>query len=221
LRQARERDLVVATRALFDERGMQEAPIEEIARSVGIARGLVYRHFSSKEELFVLTVTDYLRELGDQLEDAIADERSPSAQLESLTESFARYCQRYPAFLDCSLALMRRPASELRESVSESVWLRLGGGMGRCIGAVATVLHSGREDGSFAVADPDYTANVLWTQGLGMMHLARIRVGLRESAPGLPELFAVSPEDVARSCVESALNLAGAGADDGRPPPPA
>jgi AcrR family transcriptional regulator len=38
---------------------MQHAPIEEIAKAVGIARGLVYRQFSSKEELFVLTVTDY------------------------------------------------------------------------------------------------------------------------------------------------------------------
>ena len=30
--EARERELVAATRALFDERGMQDAPIEEIAR---------------------------------------------------------------------------------------------------------------------------------------------------------------------------------------------
>ncbi|HLM26309.1 MAG TPA: TetR/AcrR family transcriptional regulator [Thermoleophilaceae bacterium] len=210
LRQARERDLVAATRAVFDERGMQEAPIEEIARTVGIARGLVYRHFSSKEELFVLTVTDYLRELGDLLEDAVASEPRPRGQLESLTESFARYCQRYPAFLDCSLALMRRPARDLREIVSESVWLRLGGGMGRCIGAVGAVLHAGREDGSFEVSDPDYTANVLWTQGLGMMHLARIRVGLRQTTPGVPELFTVSPEAVVESCVHSALALAGA-----------
>ena len=51
LRRERERDLVRATRALFDERGLQDAPIEEIARAVGIARGLIYRQFSSKEEL--------------------------------------------------------------------------------------------------------------------------------------------------------------------------
>ncbi len=209
LRQLRERDLVNATRALFDERGLQEAPIEEIARTVGIARGLVYRHFSSKEELFVLTVTDYLRELGDLLEEAVAAEADLPGQLERLTEAFARYCQRYPAFLDCSLALMRRPAGDLREIVSESVWLRLGAGMGRCIGAVGDVLHAGRDDGSFSVADPDYTANVLWTQGLGMMHLARIKVGLRQGTGGLPELFPVSAEDVVESCVQSALALAG------------
>ena len=51
MRRERERDLVRATRALFDERGMQDAPIEEIARAVGIARGLIYRHFSSKQAL--------------------------------------------------------------------------------------------------------------------------------------------------------------------------
>ena len=71
LRQTREQDLIAATRALFDERGIQDAPIDEIARTVGIARGLVYRLFSSKEELYVLTVTDYLRELDTVLDEAI------------------------------------------------------------------------------------------------------------------------------------------------------
>jgi hypothetical protein len=46
---------------------------------------------------------------------------------------------------------------------------------------------------------------VLWTQTLGAMHLARIRVGMRHLAPGMPELFKVTPQQVVRSCVESAL----------------
>ncbi len=72
------------------------------------------------------------------------------------------------------------------------------------------MLHAGREDGTFDVSDPDYTANVLWTQGLGMMHLARIKVGLRQRPPGPPELFTVRSEAVVDSCVHSALALAGA-----------
>ena len=56
----REQDIVDATRALFDERGMQEVPIDDIARAVGLSRALIYRHFSSKEELLILTVTRYL-----------------------------------------------------------------------------------------------------------------------------------------------------------------
>jgi len=67
-RRAREREIVAATRSLFDERGLQDAPIEDIARAVGINKALIYRHFSSKEELYVLTVTSYLAELSERLE---------------------------------------------------------------------------------------------------------------------------------------------------------
>jgi AcrR family transcriptional regulator len=210
LRQVRERDLVAATRALFDERGMQDAQIEEIARAAGIARGLVYRHFSSKEELYVLTVTHYLDELAELLEEAVSGEASPSVRLERCTEAFARYCHRYPAFLDSSQALMRRRALELREIVSESVWLRLGQGMGRCLECVASVLRAGVEAGEFEVDDPDYMANVLWTQALGVMHLARIRVGVRQAAADVPALFSVTPDQVVESCVRGAVVLVGA-----------
>src|ERR687893_1159353 len=92
LHRVRERELVEATRALFDERGMQDAPIEEIAKAVGIARGIIYRHFSSKEELYVLTVTDYLDELERLLEAAVEGDGDPALRLERCTEAYARYC---------------------------------------------------------------------------------------------------------------------------------
>jgi AcrR family transcriptional regulator len=204
---SRERDLIAATRALFDERGMQEAQVEEIARAAGIARGLLYRHFSSKEELYVLTVTDYLDELAELLEEAVAGDDPPTVRLERCTDAFARYCRRYPAFLDSSQALMRRPARELSDIVSESVWLRLGQSMARCLECVAGVLRAGAETGEFDVPDADYMANVLWTQALGVMHLARLRAGVREASPGAPALFRITPDRVIESCVRGALLL--------------
>jgi AcrR family transcriptional regulator len=207
LRQVRERELVLATRSLFDERGMQHAPIEEIAKAVGIARGLVYRQFSSKEELFVLTVTDYLDELGDLLAEIMAREREPVGRLTAGVEAYAGFCRRYPAFLDCALSLMHRPAMELRGMVSESVWLRLGQGMSRCVSHLTETLRDGTAAGAFEVEDPDYLANVIWTQVLGTMHLARVGVGVRELSPGVPDLFSVAPDDVIRTCVDSALAL--------------
>jgi len=204
LRQIRERDLVLATRTLFDERGMQDAPIDQIAKAAGIARGLVYRHFSSKEELFVLTVTDYLAELADVLEAAICRARTPATRLERCAEAYARFCVRYPAFIDSALSLMRRPARDLQDIVSESVWLRLGQGMARCSDQLAAVLREGTDSGDFQVEDPDYMANYLWTSTLGAMHLARIRVGVRQGAQGMPVLFAVEPDDVVRTCVATA-----------------
>src|SRR5687768_5976422 len=204
MRRARERDLVAATRSLFDERGVQDVPIEEIARAVGIARGLIYREFSSKEELFVLTVTDYLAELAELIGTALTGSDEPEKQLELGMEAYARFCLRYPAFLDCSLSLMRRPAMELRDQVSESVWLRLGQGMARCIEPLTQILRD------LEAEDPEYAANVIWTQTLGTMHLARSRVGLRELGPGVPDLFRIDSDRLVASCVAAALALAAA-----------
>ena len=204
LHRARERGLVQATRALFDERGMQDAPIEEIAKAVGIARGLIYRQFASKEELYVLTVTDYLDELAGVLDEAFGTEAEPAAQLERGVRAYAEFCSRYPAFLDCSLSLMRRPAMELNAAVSDSVWLRLGSGMARCVEMLTRTLRA------LGAGDPDVLAAVMWTQVLGAMHVARTRVGIREAQPDVPELFPISSDQVIDAVVASALATAGA-----------
>ena len=203
-RQDRERSLVQATRALFDERGMQDAPIEEIAKAVGIARGLIYRQFASKEELYVLTVTDYLDELAVTLEEAFGAEDAPGVRLERGIRAYAEFCARYPAFLDCSLSLMQRPAMDLNAAVSESVWLRLGQGMAACVEMLTRTLRALDAD------DPDVLAGVMWTQVLGAMHLARTRVGIREVERRVPELFPIEPVQVIEAVVASALATAGA-----------
>ena len=209
VRRTREQELVAATRRLFDERGMQDAPIEEIAKAVGIARGLIYRVFSSKEELFVLTVTDYLAELDDVLAAAVAPDGEPVEQLERWARAYAGFCERYPAFLDCALSLMQRPARDLHAILSESVWFRLGQAIAQCVDHVSRLLRDGTAAGAFAVEDPDYTATVLWTQTLGIMHLARIRVVVRQAAPGVPELVPVTSEQVVETCVDAALSCVG------------
>ena len=169
--------------------------MEEIARAVGINKALIYRVFSSKEELFVLTVTHYLDELRE-----VALE--PHEGLRDALDRFTRFCLRYPAFLDCALSLMRRPAEELRERVGEGTWLRLGASMSACLAPLARILA---DEG---VAEPDFTANRLYTQVLGTMHLARIGLGVREAAPGVPGAFPLDAERVRRACVSDAIALA-------------
>jgi hypothetical protein len=155
-------------------------------------------------------VTDYLAELDALLGEATSADLEPVAQLEAWAHAYVGFCLRYPAFLDCALSLMRRPAAELREALSDSVWLRLGQGIASCVVHVSEILRAGARDGAFTVEDPDYMANVLWTQVLGATHLARIRVGVRQVAPGIPELFTVDPERLVDTCVASVLATVGA-----------
>ena len=58
------------------------------------------------------------------------------------------------------------------------------------------MLAAGAEQGVFQVDDPDFLANHLYAQGLGAMHLARVAAGVRELAPGVPQMFPVDPKDV-------------------------
>lgn len=204
VRREREREIVEATRALFDQRGMQDAPIEEIARAVGINKALIYRHFASKEELYVLTLTSYLAELAERLNET-PDEPDAAARLERGWRCYTDFCLQYPAFVDCGLSLMRQPAAILRESVSDSIWMRLGVGMAGCLGSLSEIL------GAFDVEDPDFTANHLYTQTLGTMQLARIGIGVRAGrAGGVPEMFEIDPRRVQEACIADVLAAVGA-----------
>ncbi|MGZ4329131.1 MAG: hypothetical protein ACXVXL_14010 [Solirubrobacteraceae bacterium] len=117
-------------------------------------------------------------------------------------EAFADYGIEHPAFLDCALSLVRQPPEDLRAQVSDAVWLRLGRTIGACIGWLAAVLHD------LGVVEPDRHANQLYLQAIGVLHLARLGVGLRAIAPGMPEAFLVSTEQVRAACVQLALAAA-------------
>src|SRR6188508_3651367 len=86
-RRAREREILVATRRLFDENGVRDAQIEDIARAVGVNRAIIYRHFSGKEELFALTLVSYLDDLETRLTSAARSRRTPMSQLVAVTEA--------------------------------------------------------------------------------------------------------------------------------------
>src|SRR3954465_5443026 len=195
----RERQIVAATRLLFDEQGIQEAAIDGVARAVGINKALIYRHVASKEELFILVLVSYLAE---RRGGSPRDRSDPAAALRESLERFTAFCLEFPAFLDCAVSLMRRPAGELRARVSEGTWLRLGRAMGETLAPLAAMIEAA------GVEDPHYVANRVYVQVLGTMHLARVGAGVRDGAAGVPEMFAIDPERVRRDCVADAMRLA-------------
>ena len=207
-RRARERDIIAATRSLFDQRGVRDAQIEDIAKAVGINRAIVYRHFTGKEELFALTLVGYLEELRDALAESIDPGSAPAAQLEALVGAFVDYGVAHPAFLDCAQTLMRRSGPDLLDEISESALFRLGRGISSCLAQLTLVLESGVAAGDFQVEDPVLLANTLYASGLGALQLARVGILVKEAAPGIPTVGTISPEQVRTYLVASALALA-------------
>ena len=207
-RRVREAEIISATRRLFDERGVRDAQIEDIAKAVGINRAIIYRHFTGKEELFSLTLVEYLDELRESLERAAGDAAQPRAQLVALVEAFVSYGLAHPAFVDCAQAIMRRPGTDLLEEVSESAMLRLGQAINGCLGVLTRTIEAGAASGDFRVDDPRLLANMLYASGLGTLQLGRVAMLVSEDAPGVPRISRVTPEQVRDHMVATALAVA-------------
>ena len=212
-RRARESEIILATRRLFDDRGVGDAQLEDIARAVGINRAIIYRHFTGKEELTALTLVVYLDELRVALSDADDPSAAPAARLSALVTAFVDYGVAHPAFVDCAQALMRRQGQDLLDEINEGALFRLGRAISSCLVTLSTVLEDGDRSGDFRVPDPTLVANMLYASGLGALQLARVGILVKEAAPGIPTLGPVSAEQVRDYLVGSALALATATVD--------
>ena len=211
-RRRREKEILDATRALFDARGVRDAQIEDIAGAVGINRAIIYRHFSGKEELFALTLVGYLEQLATRLKDADDERATPEDRLRALTAAFVDYGLEYPAFVDCALELMRRTGPELLDEISEGAMYRLGRGISTCLAPVAAAIQAGVDAGVFHTDDVDLLANTLYASGLGGMQLARVGMLVKEAAPGIPTTARLLPEQVKDHLIAASVAMAvGAG----------
>jgi AcrR family transcriptional regulator len=207
-RRERERAILAATRQLFDESGVRDAQIEDIARAVGVNRAIIYRHFSGKEELFALTLVSYLEDLDARLAQAARGRRSPMSKLVAVTEAFVDFGIDFPAFVDCAQTLMRRRGPELLEEISEGSMFRLGRGIAACLKQVSDILDAGNASGDFHVDDSTLLANHMYASGLGALQLARVGMLVKESSPGVPAIAPVSGDQVKNYVVATAKALA-------------
>lgn len=187
-RAQRTREILDATRLLFDERRMREAQIEDIARAVGINRAIIYRHFTTKEELFAMTLVDYLNELETQLAKSADEDLTPAERLDIITTEFFAYGAEYPAFVDCAQSLLRHRGTELLDQISIERLTELGAAINRCFDHITQAIRAGNETGDFNVADPELIANIMYTEGLGILNLVTFQRSIRELNSGLPAM---------------------------------
>lgn len=200
-RRARTAEILRATRRIFDEKGIRVPLIDELATSVGVNRAIIYRHFSSKDEIFAYTLVGYLDDLHSRLveidEAACAGGSSPRERLAGLCDAFFDFGLAHPAFVDSAQTLMMQTADELQDGVDGRAALSLGAAMARAFEPLIVVLRAGVDDGTFACPDPAATANLMYAQGLGSLALARVGAKVYTDDDGLIRLDEL-PEQTVR-----------------------
>lgn len=73
----RRADLLAHAERLFRERGYRDTRMADIAKEAGVAKGLLYWYFDSKEALFLAIVHDMRERLRASQTEAIGDLQSP------------------------------------------------------------------------------------------------------------------------------------------------
>lgn len=90
----RERQILVVAQRLFASNGYEATGIVDIARAAGVTRPVVYKHFESKEAIYLAILREARRALMVQLTEAITIDGEPVDQIRAATHAYFRYVER-------------------------------------------------------------------------------------------------------------------------------
>jgi AcrR family transcriptional regulator len=85
--------LARAASELFAERGYDHVTLDEVAAKAGVTKVIVYRHFSSKKDLYLRLLADHRDQLLGTLADGMAVRRSLPERVEEIADAWFGYVQ--------------------------------------------------------------------------------------------------------------------------------
>jgi AcrR family transcriptional regulator len=149
------RDLILdAAERLLIRFGYSKLTMDDLAREVGVAKGTLYLHFPSKEEVVLSRIDRMVDRLVDELRAITASRRDPAARLREMLVLRVVYrfdaARPYAESIDEMLASIRAGLFARRErhfSLEADVF--------------AALLLDGRRSGAFAFKDAEVTAQAL------------------------------------------------------------
>ncbi|RCG30245.1 TetR/AcrR family transcriptional regulator [Sphaerisporangium album] len=152
------RRILEAAEHLMRTIGLARATTKEIAREAGLSEAALYRHFSSKEELFVKVLEERLPALGSLIA-ALSEDPGERTTEDCLTEIARTATLFYEASMPIASSLFAEPAllDRHREGLR-----KLGAGPHKPLAALTGYLRALRDGGRIrADADPESAAALL------------------------------------------------------------
>lgn len=97
---------------VFLERGYHAASTDEIARRAGVAKGLIYNYFQTKEGLLAEIVTMLTEEIAAVM-DSVRHAASPQDQLKQVVDGALNYVTKHPKAYRFLLHLQTMPEEDV------------------------------------------------------------------------------------------------------------
>jgi len=134
----RERAILEIARKMFAEKGFHETNLNDVAQEVGIARGTIYLHFPTKEDLLLAIINQAEAQLLARLNQALGPEDDPVTKLRKV---LAELLHTYGNYGD----LIKVMSGELRRVVGRKLYGR--GGVRPLPDFVQEIINEGKEMG--------------------------------------------------------------------------
>ena len=155
LPEERPKQILDAALAVFAERGLAAARLEDIAKLAGVSKGTIYLYFANKEELFRGVVRSTVIEFIERGEAAFEQDRDPMRALDLWMEGHWSWIRSstFPA-------LHRLINSELRDFPDLAAFYATEV-VGRAQRLVCEILERGMETGVFRRMDANVASRML------------------------------------------------------------
>jgi AcrR family transcriptional regulator len=151
-----------AATALIGEQGLHATTVDQIVERAGVAKGTVYYHFKSKDELFQALLVEGLKRLADALSAEAEAAGSPSAALSGMVRAELENIQCYEPFARLVMSQLWRADSLWGEEALRMLREKI-------FAAIRRVIEAGMAAGEFRMSlDADMAARVIF----GMVAMA-------------------------------------------------
>ncbi len=109
----------------FAEYGLSGARVDRIATRAGVNKAMIYYHFSSKENLYMMVIDQYLTGVADSLSTALGDVASdPEKALLSASRAYYAAFGHHPRFRAIFLHELADGGERLKDSLQRLVFQR-------------------------------------------------------------------------------------------------
>ena len=182
MRDAKKRIILQEALVQFSDKGLYATRIKDIAGNAGIAQGLLYNYFQSKEEIYAALLDGALDKLieatvalGESTLPARALIRESIARLLETIEESDEFCQ------TCRFISQATTSSAIPEEAKRAIAEK----RGRPYEIIAGIMARGQREGAVVDGDPSQLAVLFWTtiSGLAIYRASREeRVGIPRAA---------------------------------------
>ncbi len=155
--------ILKAAAICFDEKGYDKTDVEEICRKANLTKGAFYHHFSSKQELFIKMLEQWVRRLAGKLDSDEFKSKNTLELLLSIPEKFKPVFEEVDKQLPIFLQLFIKAINdkELNKMALKSY--------NEFLTFFTAIIRKGIRDGSIKKVKPDDAAKILFSLTIGLL----------------------------------------------------